>query len=472
MSASDATSVDTALSRPAQPRAVDRSRLPEPGPVRPFTFPAIEKTTLANGLRVWTVYHPQVPVIAFDLLVRRGASADPPGKDGLAALTADMLDEGSGERSAIEMHESLARLGAQFDTDIGSDALSVSVTVLSRFAGRALSLLADVVARPAMRDEDFARVRQLRLHRLTQLRDMPGVVADRAFLKLLYGSHPYGHSPIGNEAALAGMTVDDVRSFHAVSIRPSVATLVAVGDCDHDTLVRFATEAFGDWREAPGDTARPDSATPAAAALNIIPRPKAPQSELRIGHVAVPRDTPDYHALLVANTILGGQFVSRINLNLREDKGFTYGARTAFEFRRLPGPFVLQVSVQTSATARAIAESIGEIAGIRGGRPVTAEELDLGIAALTRGYARNFETSDQIARAVMQLALFDLPDDYFAQFVPTIARVGVDDVSRVMTRHVDPARLTTLIVGDLDVVGAELAGLGLGDPVVLPADAF
>ena len=470
MSASDATSVDMTPSGTARP--VDRSRLPEPGPARSFTFPAIEKSTLPNGLRVWTVRHPQVPVIAFDLLVRRGASADPAGKDGLAALTADMLDEGSGGRTAIEIHEALARLGAQFDTDIGSDALSVSVTVLSRFAARALSLLADVVARPAMREDDFVRVRQLRLHRLTQLRDMPGVVADRAFLKLLYGSHPYGHSPIGSEAALASMTVDDVRAFHAMSIRPSAATLVAVGDCDHAAVVRMAGDAFGGWEEAASDVAASDGAMPAAAALNIIPRPNAPQSELRIGHVAVPRDTPDYHALLVANTILGGQFVSRINLNLREDKGFTYGARTAFEFRRLPGPFVLQVSVQTSATARAIEESIGEIAGIRGPRPVTAEELELGIAALTRGYARNFETADQIARAVMQLALFDLPDDYFAQFVPAVARVSTDDVSRVMAQHVDPARLTTLIVGDLDVVGADLGALGLGAPVVLPADAF
>ena len=146
-----------------------------------------------------------------------------------------------------------------------------------------------------------------------------------------------------------------------------------------------------------------------------MPRPGAPQSELRIGHVAAARDTPDYHALVAANMVLGGQFVSRINLNLREDKGLTYGARTSFDCRRLPGPFALQVSVQTAGTARAIAESLGEIAAIRGPRPITAEELALGVAALTRGYARNFETAEQIARAAMQLALFNLPDDYFAQ---------------------------------------------------------
>ena len=451
---------------------VDRGRLPQPGPARAFAFPSIAKSTLPTGLGVWTVRHPQVPIVAFMLLVRRGAASDPPGKDGLAAVSADMLDEGSGDRSAIDMHEALARLGAQFDTDIGSDATVASVTVLSRFADRALSLLSEMVVRPALREEDFLRVRQLRLHRLTQIRDMPGAVADRAFLKLLYGAHPYGHSPIGSEAALAAMDIDDVRAFHERAIRPRVATLLAVGDCDHETIVRIAAESLGAWTGSGDGDVAPTEAFPQSAKLTVVPRPKAPQSELRIGQVSVGRDTPDYHALMVANTILGGQFVSRINLNLREDKGLTYGARTAFEFRRLPGPFVLQASVQTSGTARAIDESIGEIAGMRGVRPVTAEELSLGIAALTRGYARNFETADQIARAVMQLALYDLPDDYFEQFVPRVERVTVDEVARVMERHLDPTRLTTLVVGDIDAIGQEIGRLGLGDPVVLPPDAF
>ena len=450
----------------------DRSQLPSPGPTRPFPFPAIEKSTLPNGLRVWTVRHTQVPLVAFTLLIRRGASSDPAGKDGLAAVTADMLDEGSGDRSAIEIHEALARLGAQFDTDIGSDATGTSVTVLSRFTRHALDLLSDVVVRPAIRESDFSRVRQLRLHRLTQLRDMPGAVADRAFLKLVYGPHSYGHSPIGSEAALASMQVDDVRTFHARAIRPGVSTLIAVGDCDHAAMVQMASEAFADWTGA-GDAEPADAGSlPHSARLNVVPRARAPQSELRIGQVSAARDTPDYHPLVVANTILGGQFVSRINLNLREDKGLTYGARTAFEFRRRSGPFVLQVSVQTSGTAKAIEESLGEIAGIRGSRPVTAAELELGIAALTRGYARSFETGEQIGRAALQLALYDLPDDYFEQFVPRIERVTAEDVSRVMSHHLDPARMVTLVVGDLDVIGKDLEALGLGDPVILPPDSF
>ena len=451
---------------------VDRSQLPSPGPTRAFPFPAIEKSTLPNGLRVWTVHHTQVPLVAFTLLIRRGASSDPIGKEGLAAVTADMLDEGSGDRSAIEMHEALARLGAQFDTDIGSDATVASVTVLSRFTRRALDLLSDVVARPAIRDADFSRVRQLRLHRLTQMRDMPGAVADRAFLRLVYGAHPYGHSPIGSEASLAAMQVDDARAFHAEKLRPGVATLIAVGDCDHGEMVKIAGEAFADWTGS-GDGEPADGVTLLQSApLNVVPRPRAPQSELRIGQVSVARDTPDYHPLVVANTILGGQFVSRINLNLREDKGLTYGARTAFEFRRRSGPFVLQVSVQTSGTATAIAESLDEIAGIRGSRPATPAELALGIAALTRGYARSFETGEQIGRAALQLALYDLPDDYFEQFVPRIERVTAEDVSRVMTRHLDPARLVTLVVGDLDVIGPDLGALGLGEPVILQPDGF
>ena len=471
----------TARPGPLQGRAVlvDRSRLPEPGPAKPFTFPSIEKSTLPNGLGLWTVAHAQVPLVSLMMLVRCGAAADPPGKDGLAATTADMLDEGSGDRSAIEVHEALARIGAQFDTDIGSDAIVVSTTVLSRFTDRALALLSDVVVRPALRESDFSRVRQLRLHRLTQLRDMPGAVADRAFLKLLYGDHPYGHAPIGNEWALTAMTVDDVRAFHTSAIRPSAATLIAVGDCTHDQIARIASEAFADWSIGsaitPAGLAAEESAVlppSPSTRLALVSRPKAPQSELRIGQVTVARDTPDYHALVVANMILGGQFVSRINLNLREDKGFTYGARTAFEFRRLPSPFVLQVSVQTTATAEAIHEAIREIADIRGPRPVTPEELALGTAALTRGFARGFETADQIARAVMQLALYDLPDDYFVTFVPSVERVTCDDVSRVMTRHVDPARLLTLIVGDPDVVGAGLARLELGDPQSLSSETF
>jgi predicted Zn-dependent peptidase len=203
---------------------------------------------------------------------------------------------------------------------------------------------------------------------------------------------------------------------------------------------------------------------PAASHIALADRPSAAQSELRIGHVAVPRRTPDYHALLLLNMVLGGQFVSRINMNLREDKGYTYGARTAFDFRRGPGPFQLQASVQTGATAAAIAEVIAEIDGIRGAHPVTAAELGLARAALTRGYPRNFETAEQIARSVAQLALYGLADDYFERFVPTVATIDLAALARVAATHLHPSRLVALVVGDRAAIEPTLASLPFGAP--------
>jgi zinc protease len=451
---------------------VDRGRLPVPGPTRAFHFPKIDKSALPSGLRLWSVNHPSIPVVTLTLLIRRGAADDPPGREGLAALTVDMMDEGSGDLSAIEVHEALARLGAQLDSDIGADASTLSVTCLARFLGPALALLADIVARPSLLDADFERVRQLRLHRLTQLRDMPGAVADRAFVRLLYGNHPYGHTPLGNETSLSSLRVDDVRGFHRALVRPSDATLIVAGDCDQREVEALATDAFGAWAGASVGDLPPGPALPRPPRLNLIPRSGAPQSELRLGHVAAPRNTPDYHALVAANMVLGGQFVSRINLNLREAKGLTYGARTSFDFRRMAGPFSLQVSVQTAGTAQAIHESLLEIAAIRGSRPVTEAELALGVAALTRGYARNFETAEQVGRAVAQIALYDLPDNYFDEFVPKIECVTAEDITRVTTEHLHPEQLTTLVVGDHEAIAADLAELGLGAPSLLSADTF
>lgn len=453
---------------------IDRSTLPRPAPARPFTFPPIEKSTLPNGLRVWTVTHDAVPLVSSVLLVGAGSADDPPDADGLAALTADMLDEGSGDRSAIQMHEVLAGIGAQLNAEIDADAMTFGLTTLSRVTARGLAILADMVVRPALREPDFLRVRQLRQHRLAQLRDVPAAVAERTFLHLIYGADPYGHSPLGSASALQTLTLADVRAFHAAFVRPGRATLVAVGDCAHEEVLRQAAEAFGEWRDPPaadGELPQP-AALPRPTRLAVVGRAGAPQSELRIGQVAAARNTEDYHALVAANTVLGGQFTSRVNLNLREQKGFTYGARTWFEFRRRPGPFSLQTSVHTAATGAAIAECLQEIGAIRRNRPITVAELELATAALTRGYARNFETAGQIARAVAQIARHGLADDHYTTFVTRIRAVTPDAATDALYRHLDPDRLTTLVVGDTDAVRDDLAGLSLGDPVVLAPETF
>jgi zinc protease len=235
-------------------------------------------------------------------------------------------------------------------------------------------------------------------------------------------------------------------------------TIIAAGDAPHGELAALVRQAFGNWQPSSdghpvGDPALGPVPSADSRRLAVIPRARAPQSELRIGHIAVSRNSPDYHALVTLNMVLGGQFVSRINLNLRERKGYTYGARTAFEFRRGPGPFVLHASVQSDATMAAVREVYSELEAIRGAQPVTEEELELGRASLTRGYPRGFETAEQIARALAQLALYELPDDYFSRFVPTVLALTPDDLTRAAAKYIDPVKLLTVIVGDPEKVG-------------------
>jgi len=454
---------------------VDRSRLPPLGDLPPFQFPAIEKRTLASGLRVWTIEHRAVPLISVLVLVRRGSATDPQGREGLAAIVGDLLDEGFGSLDAMALHEALGRIGAQLDTEVGSDATLLDLSVLSRFADRGMALVAGMVRQPRLDERDFDRVRDLRLNRLLQIRDMPPALADRAFTELIYAGHPYGHLSIGSEQALRSFVIDDVRRFHADAYSPGSVTVIVAGDGSHDDLAGLVESNFGDWN-ASGEAVRDDTAVfavPAAPAtrLALLNRPGAAQSELRMGHISISRTHPDYLRLLVLNMVLGGQFVSRINMNLREDKGYTYGARTAFDARRGPGPFLLQASVQSDATADAIRESVAEIAGIRGDRPVTREELETGRAALTRGYPRNFETAEQVARAAAQMALHDLPDDYYTTFVPRVLAIDEAQVTEAAARHLDPARLLSVVVGDSARFAEALAPLGFGTPLQLAVPA-
>ena len=446
--------------------AVDRTAPPPLGADPTLEFPAIHRDQLANGLRLWAVAHHAVPATTAILLLPAGAASDPPDRPGLAALTGDLADEGAGERSALELHDALARLGARLDTDVGADATTLALTVLSRHLDAALDLAADVACRPAFDEAEFERVRERRLHRLIQLRDQPAAVADRAFLDLLYPDHPYGHLAIGTEESLRALALDEVRALHDRAYALSGATLILVGDGDPKDLLAAGARAFAGrpraGMAAVGPPAAPSPPGPPRARFALVHRPRAAQSELRLGCVTTSRHTPEYHALLVLNMVVGGQFVSRVNLNLRERKGYTYGARSTFDLRRGPGPFLLQASVQTDATAEAIREALGELDDLRGARPVEDAELEAARAALTRGYPRSFETAGQIARACAQLALYQLPDEYFMEFVPRVRAVDRAAVTAVARKYFVPEALVTLVVGDRERVlpVAERAGLG------------
>jgi zinc protease len=458
--------------------AIDRSKLPTPGPDPVLRFPEARRGVLDNGLRVTTVEHRGVPVVSFLLLLSSGSAADPSERPGLAALTADMLDEGSGDRSALDIEDALSGIGAQFETEVGSDATVFSLLTLPRFAHTALGLLSDIVTRPRLARADFDRVRELRLNRLRQLRDLAPAVADLALAKLLYGGHPYGRLPSGTIGGLEASILDEVAWFHAQVWRPAQATMVAAGDATHEQLFEEVARAFDGWAARDADVAPafsvrdPMGVTPPlvpAAPLALVDRPRAAQSEVRIGQIGAPRLTPDYHALLVLNAILGGQFVSRLNMNLREDKGYTYGVRSGFDFRRAPGPFIVQAAVQTGVTAEAVREILSEVREIATSRPATPAELDMAKSALTRGYGRSFETAGQIARGLAQLALYGLPDDMLEQFVASVQAVDIDAVTAA-AQCFDASKTTVAVVGDREKVAPGLEALGIGPVTSWDAD--
>ena len=434
------------------------------------------RRSLPNGLELRAVRHRSVPVVAIVLLVPGGSCVDPADGHGLVSITAGLLDEGSRGQSALEIADRVERIGGELDIEVGMDAVVIGLATLDRFFETGLALVHEVVTAPNLANDDFNRIRNLRLERLKQMKDHAGAIAERAFARVLYDSHPYGHLSLGSEPALSSLTVDATRALHAAMFRPAGSTLVIVGDRAEEELLDIAGAMFDPWRASAspmtidGAAALAPPPVSSLAALAVIARPGAAQSELRIGHVCAPRSTPDYHKILILNTILGGDFVSRLNLNLRESKGYTYGVRTGFNLRRGLGPFVMQTSVGTDVTGPAIHEALTEIRAIAGSRPATGDEVLQAFASLSKGYPRGFETAGQVARSVAQLALHNLPDTYFEEFVPRLAQVTADDVSAAARQYLTPEKMSTVIVGDLDKIHGSLPGLGLGPHQVLTTD--
>ncbi len=453
--------------------AVDRTRLPLPGADRAFTLPAFERADLGGGTVVWAAEHRRAPLVALHLLLPAGSAADPPDAPGLAALTAELFTEGTAELSAVELATALKRIGGVLTTAVSSDATVIALTLLSRHVAAGLRLLFEVAMRPRLDAGDVDRERDLRINRIRQQRQSPGPLADRGFLEALYRNHPYGHPALGTEPALRLVEPAGVAAFHRRAYAAAPWTLVAAGDADPDALIAEAQKAWAavaspeDRRPAPAAPPDPPSVR---ERMVFVARDGAVQSEIRLGHAGPPRSSPDYHALLLLNMVLGGQFVSRVNQNLREAKGYTYGASTWFDWRLGRGPFRLHTSVQTASTVDALREAVREVADIRGPRPPSGHELEVARAALTRGFPRTVETASQLARAGVQIALHGLPADDHANFPRRVAAVGAGDVRRAAARHLDPDRLVAVVVGSRPDVLDSLTDLGFGDPVERPAD--
>jgi len=442
---------------------VDRTHPPTLGPAPALRVPTAHTTRLPNGLEIAVVEMHEVPVVDVTLFVRAGSVRDPREAPGLATFTAGMLDEGAGRRSALEIAEEAAFLGADFSTGAGYEWASVNLHIPKRRFAQGLDLMADVALRPTFPDSEVTRQRDLRRTGILQLRDNPNAQAPLAWNAIVYGSdHPYGWPQNGTEASTAALGRDAVQRFYDAYFRPNNARILFVGDITPSEARRLVTERFGSWARA--DVPPPPSApTPAAGTRTfyLVDKPGAAQSVIRIGHVGITRDDPDYYAIQVLNTILGGSFTSRLNQNLRETHGFTYGAGSAFAARRMPGPFTAQASVVTAKTDSSLIEFFRELRMMRDSL-VPAQELAKARAYLTLGLPSDFETTEGTAGRLGELWQNDLPLTWYADFARRINAVTAADVQRVARRDIRPDEFAIVVVGDRSQIEAGIRALNEG----------
>ena len=440
----------------------DRKSPPALGPTPSLTLPSIQRFQLSNGLPVVIMEKHNVPVVQVNLLVNAGSAVDVGSKSGLASLAADMMDEGAGQRDALGLADAIDFLGASIWTSAGMHTSSVALhTPLSKI-DQALPLMADIAIHPTFPAAELERKRKERLTTLLQWFDEPRAIASVLFNRTLFGAqHPYGVPTLGSEKSIRDFTVEDMRAFHSLFFHAGNATLVVVGDVVPQTILPKLESAFGSWPRKPVSKlswARPKQVQ--RRQIYLVDKPGAAQSEIRIGRIGAERLTEDYFPLIVMNTILGGSFTSRLNQNLREQHGYTYGASSSFVFWPLPGPFLAASAVQTAVTDKALTEFMNELKRIL--EPPSDEELTRAKNYLALRYPRSFQTASQIAGQLGEIVTYNLPDGYINTYVQRVLSVTKKDVVRVAKKYLDPEAVAIIIVGDRKVIEKSLRDLNLG----------
>ncbi len=438
----------------------DRTKPPELGAAKALKLPVMLEKTLPNGLKLIIVEQHELPLVDVALVVRTGVEADPVGKSGLATLTADMLDEGAANRDALGIADQVGYLAIGLGTSAGWDQSTVTLHSTRATLDSAMALMADVVLRPTFASKEFTRVHNERLTALLQEQDRGPAIADRAFASIVFGDdNPYGSTSTGSRETVENIVRDDVQNFWKQWYVPNNATLVIVGDLTAAEAEQRATAIFGSWAKTEVPTLAEVKAAPApkSSVIYIVDKPNAPQSSFRLGSVGVARSTPDYYPLQVLNTALGGSFTSRLNQNLRETKGYTYGARSGFGMRREPGPFIASAEVVAGKTDSAMVEFMKELNAIR--EPMKPEELEKTKRYLQLGYPADFEENGGIASAIAQLIPYGLPLSTLSDYQAKIGSVTAADLERVAKQYLDPAKMSLVVVGDRKTIEPALRAL-------------
>ena len=443
-----------------------RAQPPPSGPAPAFSLPVPQRATLSNGLTVLLLEQHELPLLSMGVYALRGGAMAAPG---LAGFTADMLDEGTMTRTAPQLADAAAQLGTQLGSRAGRDATALFISTLSKDGTAALELLADVLLHPAFAPAEIERVRNRRLTALLQQREQPDALASRAFSLALYGpAHPYGQPELGTEESVRAIQRAALVNDWRTQFTPGNSVLVVSGDITLAELKPLAERLLGLWRGPRDVSALPEPHGDATHRLLLIDKPGSPQSELRIGQIGAARSSPDYVPLEVMNTILGGQFSSRINMNLREQHGYTYNAYSQFGFRRGAGPWVAYGGVRTDVTADAIRQIFAEINRTRD-TPVSDAELAGAKEAFARSLPAAFDTNADASATMAGLFVYGLPLDYYGTLPGNINATSIADVQRVARQYLQPEKMTVVAVGDRAKISTSLAALGLGTVTVMPA---
>ncbi len=439
--------------------AEQKAKLPKPGLNPKLSLPPMEKTKLSNGLEVWMVHQNELPIVAMNLVLKSGTANEPDDRTGVAGLTTSLLDDGTKTRSAVEIANQLQSIGANLNTGGSWDSTNVTIQTLTKNLDKALDIYADVIINPTFPAKEFESLRGRSLIGLRQQKANPNAISNVVYNKALYGNHPYGRD--NTEATLKAISQSDVVKYYDATFRPNNGVLIVVGDFDKASLKTKLENAFAGWK--PGDVAMkalPEAKPLEKSAIYLVDRPNSAQSVVSIGQVGVDRMNPDYFPITVMNSMLGGAITSRISMNLREDKGYTYGARSSWSFRRGAGPFSAGGDIQTAVTKESIVEFMKELNGIRGAIPITQAELDYNKQSLIRRYPSGFETVGAISGQLSNLVVYGLPDSYFNDYISKVSAVTLEDVNRVAKQNLDPSKMAIVIVGDRKVIEPGLKELG------------
>jgi predicted Zn-dependent peptidase len=440
---------------------IDRAAgVPAPLPARPFSVPASSRATLSNGLTVVVVENHEIPVAWVRLAFRGGGHADPVGKEGLASVTLDMLNEGAGGNDALALSAALKRLGSDLGASAGDDGASMWASGLTRNLDPTLDLFADVLLRPTFPQAEWDLLKKQRLADLDKRRKDPEWIAARVFDEILFGDAYKGRAT--TKASLEALTVEDMRAFWAEHLTPDRAILFAGGDITLEALVPKLEARLAGWKpsKAAGPVTQARPKLPEAGAIHVVDRPGAAQSVLRVGGYLTAPTEPEWFPLLLANQVVGGQFTARLNMNLREAKGWTYGARSGLSYDLAGGRFVASAGIHTEHTGPALAETLAEIEGPRAAKPLTAREFDDGRSAIVQGYPLRFESPDYLLGQEENVWRYALPADWVSGYVARLAVPTLDQAAAAWNSRVDPSRLVVVVVGDLAKIRPELEKLG------------